>query len=128
MPKPLKKAVAPKVPKTITRRASGRIREAIKDPKLITPELEELADSLDKAHALDVMAQTEGARVLVDSLVSDIISTINSLANRYKTMSHTEMIAYCAELQANLGVLFAIRRAKPNRAALEESLAEALKT
>jgi hypothetical protein len=114
------------MPKTITRRASSRLKALPPDKR--TQELEDQADQLDKMHALDVMAQTEGARVLVDSLVSDCITAINALANRYKTMPEMEMRAYCAELSVNLALMLSITRSKMNRKALEEALAEALKT
>lgn len=127
MPTPKKKKVEPiKVPKTITRRASARLKSLPAEKR--TQELEDQADQLDKIHALSVMANTEGARVLVDSLTSDCISAINVLANQYKTLPDIELRSQCATLSASLALLLSITRSPMNKKALEEALAEALKT
>lgn len=126
MPKAKPKTTVPiKIPKDITRRHSANIKKILKSDK-ITPEIADLADQADKTHALDVMAQTEGARVLVDTLVSDVITSISNLTSNYKRLPEMELRSICAEMSANLAIILAITRAKGNRKALEDNLKEIL--
>jgi hypothetical protein len=124
MAKKIQKIVI-KVPKNVTRRASIRVKKAGKEDET---DIVDLADSVDKSHALDVLAQTEGARVLVDSIISDIISSVNVLSNRYKILSHIELVSHCADLHSNLAIMLAITRAEKNHQSLKSQLEEALKT
>lgn len=107
------------------------LKARVKNPEKITPEFEEelgqKADELDKAHALSVLAQTEGGKLLVEALVSDVISDISTISSRYKVLSHAELMAYCAALNANLTVMLSITRSKRNKDALQEQLEEMLK-
>jgi len=111
----------------IRKRNIAALKARVKDPEKITQEVEETADQLDKAHALDVLAQSEGGKVLVEALLSDAVSDISVITSRYKVLSHSELVTYCASLGATLLVMQSITRSKRNKDALKDQLEEMLK-
>jgi hypothetical protein len=104
-----------------------RIKSVLKDESKITPDLENLGDLVDKAHALSAIINTEGGQILIDDVVSDIINSINYLTNYYKTASQVEILTTCAFMKVNLDILHKVTRANKNYAALNETLKEAIK-
>jgi acyl-CoA reductase-like NAD-dependent aldehyde dehydrogenase len=96
------------------------------DGREVDAELEALADDLDKSHALDALSVSEGGKILTEALITNVIDTIEVLSASYEKASHMELVSHCASLRFNLALLRSIKRAKKNKLALKEMLAEAL--
>lgn len=89
-------------------------------------ELSALADDVDRFHDIKAIVDMPGGRQLIDGLTKDVVSTVNTLSTQFKTLSHTELIALCAFLNARLTLMRVLTRASVNfkdaNALLEEEL------
>jgi hypothetical protein len=92
-----------------------------------TEEQKDIVQDLGKAKALSSLADSEGGKLLIDTLKSELVSGIDSLVIAYKSASHSELIAICANLKARLDLLRSLTRAKEAKEVLENILADALK-
>ena len=77
---------------------------------------------------IDVFGESEGGRILLQSLMKDVMSAIESIGNRYSSLTLPEFIAYGAEIKTKLDIVRSVTRAKKNKdeimKILEESLQE----
>lgn len=85
-----------------------------------------LAEELDEKHALAALADTEGGKLLLDALITDVTSIIERLRTSYKEASHIDLIVLCARLDAKLSEYQALKRARKNKEELEQVLKDAL--
>lgn len=53
---------------------------------------------------LKVYSETAGAEYIKKTTKEVVENNIDNLVNNYKTLSHTEMIALCASISANLSL------------------------
>lgn len=90
-------------------------------------EANRVADELDVLASLDVLADSEGGKILVKNLTKDIVTTVELLAAKFKTATHVELIAYCAAMKEKLDVLRSLTRSKRNKKFKREELEELLK-
>lgn len=98
-------------------------KEISNHPKNI---VREIAADLDDAVALDALSISTGGQLLVNGLITDIISVVDTLCSTYKTLTNQEFVGYCAEVKNKLDLVRAIKRAKKNRKFLEELLTKEL--
>lgn len=92
----------------------------------LNPEQEAIANELEKASALDAVAQSEGGQILVKALLQDIVGCVDALGSQYKTLSQEAFISICADMKTKLDIARSLVRAKPNMDALNEELKAAL--
>jgi len=90
------------------------------------PEIAAIERDLDKFVALEILAESEGGRLVVDNLAVDIIALAEIVGSQYKTASHAELMGLCADIDNKLTILRLITRAKKNRELATEALKEAL--
>lgn len=101
------------MPKRITK------KEILEHPKSA---VRDIADDLDKAAALDALASSEGGVILLKSLVSDILSAIDTLTSKYNTLTNQEFVGICADIKTKIDIAKAIKRANANKKFLEDLL------
>jgi len=89
-------------------------------------ELSALSDDLDKAKALDILASSEGGKLLADSLIADIVATVESFAAHYEKATMQEFVAWGAGLSQKIEMFRTLRRAKDASRILKEELDKAL--
>jgi hypothetical protein len=84
-----------------------------------TEELKELKDSVKEDIAqyaeIEAVASMKGGKRIIKNLKADIIGSIDKLSSKYQTVSHTELISYCAELKERLS-LYKLFMVAPNNA------------
>lgn len=101
-----------------------------KPTKILSKEEKEKVDDLNedikKVAPLDTLARSAGGKILVEGLVSDIISKIDSLAANYDTWTMQQFVANAASIKEKLDLARAIKRAKDTRTFLEEELQNTL--
>ena len=95
-----------------------------KTPKQL--EKEEIEADLKEISKISVISDTEGGKVLLKSLLSDIAGGVSTLCNKNSTMTLQEFISVCALMKANVDLYCALGKAKQNKEYLETLLAEAL--
>lgn len=91
-----------------------------------SPELSALADDLDKVTAIAIVAESEGGELLVKGLISDVVSSLDTIAVKHSSLSINEFIALGASIKANLDLMRALKRSKKNKKELQGMLEEAL--
>lgn len=84
----------------------------------------EVEEDIGKYKALQVVVESEGGEILIQSLNKDIINTIDWLSSNYKTASHSDLIARCALISSHLGVLRTLKNASKNIELAEAALKE----
>jgi len=90
-------------------------------------QIELITKDLGKYTSLDTVANLEGGKILIDSLVQDITNTTSALAYGHKDKTHIELVSLCSGLAANLTLLKALTRAEKNKEGAKEALEAALK-
>ena len=81
----------------------------------------------EKFLALDQLAKTDGGKLLIANALQDLEGAINRLSVEYRTASHIELIALCAQLDNRLALYKALTRAESNLIKLDAIIEEALK-
>jgi hypothetical protein len=90
-------------------------------------EVEELKDELGVAISLKHLHDSEGGRILIDGLVSDIMSALDILCGGISELSHTEMIALVAKIKERIDIVRVLTSAKANKEVYEDLLTEAMR-
>jgi hypothetical protein len=85
---------------------------------------EEIQKDLNKYKAIVAMTNQEGGQMLVKLLLSDIETSIDTIAGNYKTFSHTDFIAQACRLHERLTMYRLITGAKHNLKIVEDALKE----
>lgn len=91
------------------------------------PHIVEMAEQSDIVHDLKALHDTAGGKQLVKLLIEDTIGVVHRLCGGYTTMSHTELIALCAQLDSKLSTAKLLIDAKDVVKVLDEELEEALR-
>lgn len=87
----------------------------------------DITKELDAAKSIQVVADMEGGQLIQKTLRKDLISAVDSIANKFKTAKPNQIIAMCATIKATLDMLRVYSNAKTNKKMLEEELEKALK-
>jgi len=73
---------------------------------------EEIKKDIRKFSAITAISNTEGGKILIESLKKDIISSIDEIINKYKNLPHIEMVAVCARLAERIILLRVLNGSK----------------
>lgn len=96
----------------------------MKTPK--EEKVEIIQDELKKFSKLEALALSEGGSLLFKSLMSDAVSAIDTLGNKYSQLSHLEFIALCAEMKTKLDLARVMNKSSKNKKIAIEDLEKAL--
>lgn len=83
---------------------------------------EELINKLDKEKAVLIISESEGGKILIDSLKSDIETIISRLIREYETVSHITLISLISSLSAKKKLLDRLLIASSNVKTLKEEI------
>ncbi len=86
----------------------------------------EIRNDLRKVSAIYALSTSEGGMILLDSLLADIVSSIDTIAGSYEHMSHVQLIAASARLKERLDLFKVMKKSKANREIIEQALKNAL--
>lgn len=87
----------------------------------------EVEKDVRRAKDLEVLASSNGGKLLQTALRKDVASTISSLSYKYQEVSHAELIALCADLRSQFAMLKLLKNARTNSKFMQEQLDELLK-
>ena len=73
---------------------------------------------------LKALYDTDGGKLLVDTLMAQVVNMINQLSSGYKHMTLEEFISTSADLSTKLNMVRSLTKAKKNQEVLEELLKE----
>lgn len=84
--------------------------------------LDLIKEDVKKMKALAAIPNTEGGKLLIDSLGKDIVNGVETLIGSYKEATDIKLRATIAKLQADLGLLRVLTRAEENSKVAQEAL------
>lgn len=92
------------------------------------PALLEAMEDADRLHALKVVLDQEGGRMLVDAMMTDAIATINKLIGGYRDsdVTETQLRAWCAQLDINLSTVRTLKSAQSGEKDINDWIQEEL--
>lgn len=96
----------------------------IKESK--NPEVKEIIADLDAVTKINVVAESEGGKVLVKSLISDVIRCVDTLAGGYSTLTIQQFVSLSADMKTKLDIVRVLTKSGKNKKFLEELLEEAI--
>ena len=83
---------------------------------------DEVKTDIQKFSAIDAVSGTIGGKIIIKSLQKDIVSSVDELSSKYKTLTHIEMIALCARLSERLTLLRVLNNAKKLKKLAQEEM------
>lgn len=89
-------------------------------------EIKEMQKDLKEVSAIDAFCQSEGGKTIVQSLLKDIISSVDNLCINHSKLTQQEFVAISAGMKSNKDLLDVLVKAKGNKEYLEKLLEEAL--
>lgn len=89
-------------------------------------ELTAIVNDFDNAKALEVLAMSDGGKLLAQGLIADIVGTIDTFSLRYKEATLQEFVGWGADLNKMLTLYRSLKRAKEASKLLKEELEKAL--
>lgn len=100
----------------------------IENPKKSSEiEIEELKNDLGNKIDLHSLHDSAGGKLLIDTLVIDILGCIDRLSVDVETLSHMAMISLICKMKERLDIVKALTSAKAGEESCTDLLAEALK-
>lgn len=88
---------------------------------------EEIKKDLSDYKSILVLKNSEGGKHLIGKIFEDAESKLSEITRKYKTMSHTELVASIADFNSALLMLKIFKNARKNKDMAEEFLKEVLK-
>jgi len=100
-------------------------------PELMSNEyVVSVADATDTLHSIKALMDQEGGRNLLALTLKSIRQSVDGIIGGYRTISHTELVALCASLEAHMAMArlltHASERYEESKAHLEKEIDEAL--
>lgn len=86
-----------------------------------------LSSRLKKVAAISALHDTEGGKLLVATLLKDIVGLVDTLAIRHRELTLQEFVAIGAEIKNKLDLVQVIAQSPANAAQAREELKELLK-
>lgn len=94
--------------------------------KINKEEVEEIEKDLQIQSEIDAYADSKAGKILVTSLLADILSSLDRLCSNYDKLTLQEFIALSAGMKSNKDLVEVLTRAKGNKEFLDKLLKEAL--
>jgi hypothetical protein len=84
--------------------------------------IKEVKADIGKYGALEAIAKMQGGKELIQNLGSDVVSAVENICNKYKEVSHIELISLIARLSERLNLLRTLTRSTKNKKLAREEL------
>lgn len=91
------------------------------------PEVKSMMEDLGTITAISAVGLSEGGKILVSSLVKDVVGIVDILCSQYHKLTQNEFISYCADMNSKLDLVRAITRSQRNKQDLESIIADTIK-
>jgi len=90
------------------------------------PAIEEMLEELDTFTSLEILANSDGGKILTKALTKDIIATMETLAVKYPELTIQQFIAYSAKVKEKLDILRTLTRANKQKQIISEEIEKLL--
>lgn len=89
---------------------------------------EHMQDDIKKYQALDALSASEGGQILLDGLMSDIVSGIDNMTTNWAVLTHMEYVGIASQIKERLDLVRVLLNSKTNKLELiDEMLPKKLK-
>lgn len=85
-----------------------------------------IADDLDNVSSISVIADMDGGKLLIKSLVKDIISSVDTLCAKYGTLTTQEFVGLSADMKSKIDLVRVLKNSKKNKEYLHDLLEQEL--
>ena len=85
-----------------------------------------IAEDLARVSAISAIHDMEGGKILVKSLMTDVVSSIDTLCFKYQTLTNQEFVGLCANIKTKLDLAKTLKRSVKAKKQAEEDLENAL--
>ena len=92
----------------------------------LDPAIQSIADDLDKVTAISALNNMEGGKILVASLLADIVSSIDTMCAKHKDLTMQEFVSLSVDMKTKINMARLLTRAENNKDYLSDLLDEAL--
>lgn len=89
-------------------------------------EIKQIADDLSKVSAISALGDTEGGKVLITSLIKDVIDNVETLCAKNKELTMQEFVSICSDMKNKLDLVKVFKNSKKNKDYLKELYEEAI--
>jgi len=83
-----------------------------------------IADDLEKASAISIVFESEGGKMLISGLITDVTNSLETMISACKTLTMQEFVAYCCDIKSKIDLIKALKRSKENKDFLANLLKE----
>jgi hypothetical protein len=90
------------------------------------PAIKSIADDLDKVKAISALNNMEGGKILVASLLADVVSNIDTMCAKHKDLTMQEFVSLSVDTKTKINMARLLTRAEKNKEYLSDLLDEAL--
>lgn len=104
----------------------SRIKQDAPDKAELT-EVVDLAEQADKLQDLKALHDTDGGKVLVRLLLTDVVNNVKRLCSSYRSATHVELMATIASIESNLDTAKLLIGAEEGMKVLDAELEDALR-
>jgi hypothetical protein len=91
------------------------------------PEVVDMLEDLGKLASIEALSRSEGGKILVSSLVKDIVGSVDILCAKYSLLTIQEFVSVCADMKSKIDLLRVVSRAKKNVTDLQSMIEDTLK-
>jgi hypothetical protein len=85
-----------------------------------------IAEELDRVSAISAIYDMKGGKILIKSLMTDIVSSIDTLCCKYQTLTNQEFVGLCANIKTKLDLAKTLRKSVDAKKQATEDLENAL--
>jgi len=89
-------------------------------------DIEAIKTDLDIQGKIAAVSNTDGGKLLVKTLVNEIIDSIDTMGYKYNSLSITEFISMGAKIRANIDMIQVLNASEGNKEYYQKLLEEAL--
>ena len=83
-----------------------------------------MMDDRDKAGAIEALASSKGGKIIMRGLMKDIVTTVDFIATKYNSLTHTDFIAAGADLSNKLTMYRVFVNSRKNKRYIQKLLEE----
>lgn len=93
----------------------------------LTPDQEDMKRDIGTFADIEVFGESEGGKLLLKGIITDIMSAIESIAAKYPTLTMQEFVSLGADIKTKLDLVRSVTRARKHKEEIQKILEESLK-
>lgn len=104
----------------------GKALTRLNKRKKVSPELVDKAKQADNAYSLEILAESEGGKIVINTQLMNFINATDTLMVKFQSLTLQEFVGLSATMKASMDIVLSLKKAKSNKALLFKELEELL--